>query len=59
MEVNRKSIVWVIIALGFIAGLLDIKYRGFFFKMLPCSLQKDLGTVFNHEVRCCKCCLKK
>lgn len=55
MGVNRNSVALFMVVIVFIAALLDIKYRGLFFRMLPCSVQKNLGAVFNHEKCSCTC----
>ncbi|MBY0123556.1 hypothetical protein [Bacillus sp. S/N-304-OC-R1] len=42
----KKSIVLLIIVLFIIAGLLDIKYEGLFFQLLPSSIQSYLADLF-------------
>ncbi|MDM5250983.1 MULTISPECIES: hypothetical protein [unclassified Lysinibacillus] len=43
---NKKPLALVIILIIFIAGILDIKYEGLFFQMLPESIQTYLADVF-------------
>ncbi|WP_175631851.1 hypothetical protein [Virgibacillus siamensis] len=52
---GKKSAVWIVLGLLFIAGILDIKYRGLFFRMLPCRIQHKLTEVFQHEDCRCSC----
>ncbi|MFE8696159.1 hypothetical protein ACFYKT_07310 [Cytobacillus sp. FJAT-53684] len=46
--VNRKkrTILLLIILIFFIAGLLDIKYEGLFFQLLPASIQSFVADIF-------------
>jgi len=43
---NKKSIFLLIMIVLFIAGLLDIKYEGLFFQLLPGSIQSYLAPIF-------------
>ncbi len=43
---NKKPILILMIILLFIAGLLDIKYEGLFFQLLPDFIQSYLADVF-------------
>ncbi|WNS79361.1 hypothetical protein RRU94_17600 [Domibacillus sp. DTU_2020_1001157_1_SI_ALB_TIR_016] len=43
---NKKPILILMIILLFIAGLLDIKYEGLFFQLLPDFIQSYLAGVF-------------
>ncbi|MCM3789526.1 hypothetical protein M3221_14055 [Domibacillus indicus] len=43
---NKKPILFLMIVLWFIAGLLDIKYEGLFFQLLPDFIQSYLAGVF-------------
>jgi hypothetical protein len=43
---HKKTIVLLLIILLIIAGLLDIKYEGLFFQLLPHSAQSFLGDIF-------------
>lgn len=43
---NKKPIVLIIVIFLFIAGLLDIKYEGLFFQLLPNSVQSYLANIF-------------
>jgi len=49
-QVNRilkkKLLFIIVIMILFIAALLDIKYQGLFFKLLPNTLQGYLGDIF-------------
>ena len=49
-QVNRilkkKLLFSIVIMILFIAALLDIKYQGLFFKLLPNTLQGYLGDIF-------------
>lgn len=42
---NRKPILLFVIILLFVAGLLDIKYEGLFFQLLPHSIQSYLAKI--------------
>lgn len=42
----RKPLLLLIIIIFFIAGLLDLKYEGLFFQLLPKSIQSYLGDIF-------------
>ncbi|WP_180968096.1 hypothetical protein [Cytobacillus massiliigabonensis] len=42
---NKKTVLFSIIILLFIAGLLDIKYEGLFFQLLPASIQSYLTDI--------------
>ncbi|MGE8207317.1 hypothetical protein ACQKP0_22770 [Heyndrickxia sp. NPDC080065] len=42
---NKKTILFLIIIIFFIAGLLDIKYEGLFFQLLPTSIQAYLADI--------------
>ncbi|MFJ8460005.1 hypothetical protein [Lysinibacillus xylanilyticus] len=44
---NKKPLVFVIIIMVFIAGILDIKYEGLFFQILPESIQTYLADFFK------------
>lgn len=52
---DKKSLVSIIIGLFVIAGFLDIKYQGFFFRMLSCRMQRRLSEVFPHGECDCPC----
>ncbi|MED3550033.1 hypothetical protein [Cytobacillus praedii] len=41
----RKTILFLIIIIFIIAGLLDIKYEGLFFQLLPASIQSFLADI--------------
>ncbi|MGE7842789.1 hypothetical protein ACQKNX_18605 [Lysinibacillus sp. NPDC093712] len=43
---NKKPFLAFIVIIIIIAGLLDIKYEGLFFHMLPKSLQSYLANMF-------------
>ncbi|WP_409367398.1 hypothetical protein [Lysinibacillus sp. 38-6] len=43
---NKKPFLAFIVIIIFIAGLLDIKYEGLFFQMLPTSIQSYLANMF-------------
>ncbi|MEK5330657.1 MULTISPECIES: hypothetical protein [unclassified Lysinibacillus] len=43
---NKKPFLAFIVIIIIIAGLLDIKYEGLFFQMLPKSLQSYLANMF-------------
>jgi len=43
---NKKPFLAFIVIIIIIAGLLDIKYEGLFFQMLPKSLQSQLANIF-------------
>ena len=43
---NKRSILLLIVIIFFIAGLLDIKYEGLFFQLLPNSIQSYLADIF-------------
>ncbi|MGG0656059.1 hypothetical protein [Rummeliibacillus pycnus] len=43
---NKNSLIVLIIIILFIAGLLDIKYEGLFFQLLPKSIQSYLANIF-------------
>ncbi|OCA92165.1 hypothetical protein A8F95_18280 [Bacillus wudalianchiensis] len=43
---HRKPILFFVIILLFVAGLLDIKYEGLFFQLLPHSIQSYLAKIF-------------
>ncbi|MGE8035844.1 MULTISPECIES: hypothetical protein [unclassified Lysinibacillus] len=43
---NKKLLLIFIIIIMFIAGILDIKYEGLFFQLLPESVQNYLATIF-------------
>lgn len=43
---NKKPILILMIVLLFIAGLLDIKYEGLFFQLLPDFIQSYSADVF-------------
>ncbi|MGY3187573.1 hypothetical protein [Lysinibacillus sp. TE18511] len=44
---NKKPLLLVIIIMVFIAGILDIKYEGLFFRILPESIQTYLADFFK------------
>jgi hypothetical protein len=44
---NKKPILLIFCAAIFIAGLLDIKYKGLFYRLLPGSVQIYLDDQFN------------
>ncbi|MEC2075665.1 hypothetical protein [Metabacillus fastidiosus] len=44
---NKKLILFLIIIFFFIAGLLDIKYEGLFYQLLPHSIQSYLTDIFK------------
>ncbi|WP_223553724.1 MULTISPECIES: hypothetical protein [Lysinibacillus] len=44
---NKKPLVFVIIIMVFIAGILDIKYEGLFFQILPEYIQTYLADFFK------------
>ncbi|KOS61110.1 hypothetical protein AN161_19200 [Lysinibacillus sp. FJAT-14222] len=44
---NKKPLLLVIIIIIFIAGILDIKYEGLFFQILPESIQTYLADIFK------------
>ncbi|WP_165571558.1 hypothetical protein [Cytobacillus praedii] len=41
----KKTILFLIIIIFIIAGLLDIKYEGLFFQLLPASIQSLLADI--------------
>ncbi|MFJ7733070.1 hypothetical protein ACIQXF_14365 [Lysinibacillus sp. NPDC097231] len=43
---NKKPFIFLMIVIIFIAGLLDIKYEGLFFQILPESIQTYLANIF-------------
>ncbi|MEQ6355607.1 hypothetical protein ABNX05_13340 [Lysinibacillus sp. M3] len=43
---NKKLLLIFIIIIMFIAGILDIKYEGLFFQLLPESVQNYLANIF-------------
>ncbi|MEK4027501.1 MULTISPECIES: hypothetical protein [Bacillaceae] len=43
---NKKSILVLIVLVLLIAGFLDIKYEGLFFRLLPNSIQSYLTDLF-------------
>ncbi|MFC9540617.1 hypothetical protein ACFTQ7_12115 [Lysinibacillus sp. NPDC056959] len=43
---NKKLLLIFIIIIMFIAGILDIKYEGLFFQLLPESVQTYLANIF-------------
>jgi len=43
---NKKLLLIFIIIIMFIAGILDIKYEGLFFQLLPESIQNYLANIF-------------
>ncbi|MBS4189892.1 hypothetical protein KHA94_06700 [Bacillus sp. FJAT-49705] len=43
---NKKPLLFLIIIIFLIAGLLDIKYEGLFFQLLPESIQSYLADIF-------------
>ncbi|AVK86808.1 hypothetical protein C3943_26725 [Lysinibacillus sp. B2A1] len=44
---NKKPILLFSMIIIVIAGLLDLKYEGLFFRILPESIQQNLSTFFN------------
>ncbi|MGE6259089.1 hypothetical protein ACQKCU_14475 [Heyndrickxia sporothermodurans] len=42
---NKKTILFLIIIIFFIAGLLDIKYEGLFFQLLPTSIKSCIADI--------------
>lgn len=44
---NKKPILLGSIIIIVIAGLLDLKYEGLFFRILPGSIQQHLSNFFN------------
>lgn len=42
---HKKTIFFVLIILLIIAGVLDIKYEGLFFQLLPQSVQSYLSEI--------------
>ena len=45
-SLKRKLLFTMIIMILFIAALLDIKYQGLFFELLPNSIQVYLAKIF-------------
>lgn len=43
---NKKIFLFLIFAVIVIAGVLDIKYEGLFFQLLPTSIQTFLTDLF-------------
>ncbi|MFF2178707.1 hypothetical protein ACFVT8_19940 [Lysinibacillus sp. NPDC058147] len=43
---NKKPLLLFIIIIIAIAGILDIKYEGLFFQLLPESIQNYLADIF-------------
>ncbi|MCL1697691.1 hypothetical protein [Lysinibacillus sp. BPa_S21] len=43
---NKKPLLFIIIVIILIAGILDIKYEGLFFQLLPESIQNRLADMF-------------
>lgn len=43
---NKKLISLLIVIIILVAGLLDIKYEGLFFQLLPNSVQSYLANIF-------------
>ncbi|WP_174612879.1 hypothetical protein [Virgibacillus ihumii] len=52
---DKKLLISIILGLVVIAGLLDVKYQGLFYRMLPYRIQKKLAEVFQHEQCYCRC----
>ncbi|MGG3925489.1 hypothetical protein ABET51_05775 [Metabacillus fastidiosus] len=44
---NKKLVLFLIILFVIIAGLLDIKYEGLFYQLLPHSIQSYLTGIFK------------
>ncbi|MFJ3389044.1 MULTISPECIES: hypothetical protein [Lysinibacillus] len=44
---NKKPLLLFTIIIIFIAGILDIKYEGLFFQLLPGSIQNYLADIFK------------
>ncbi|RPJ94928.1 hypothetical protein CW357_13140 [Rummeliibacillus sp. TYF005] len=44
---NKGIIFIVMIIIIFVAGLLDIKYKGLFYQVLPDSIQSYLANFFH------------
>lgn len=43
---NKKILLFFIIVIIIIAGVLDIKYEGLFYQLLPTSMQTFLSSLF-------------
>ncbi|MFO1442231.1 hypothetical protein KDN24_03130 [Bacillus sp. Bva_UNVM-123] len=43
---NKKPLIFLLIIVFIIAGLLDIKYEGLFYQLLPESIQSYLANIF-------------
>ncbi|WP_169716209.1 hypothetical protein [Ureibacillus manganicus] len=44
---NKKILIIIVIIIVIIAGLLDLKFEGLFYQMLPESLQSMISNIFN------------
>ena len=45
-SLKKKLLIIMVIMIVFIAALLDIKYQGLFFKLLPNPIQGYLADIF-------------
>lgn len=43
---NKKVLLFLIIVMLIIAGVLDIKYEGLFYQLLPTSMQSFVSSLF-------------
>ncbi|WP_240186198.1 hypothetical protein [Lysinibacillus fusiformis] len=43
---NKKVFLVVVVVVMIIAGILDIKYEGLFYQLLPTSIQSFLSDLF-------------
>ncbi|WP_418301829.1 hypothetical protein [Lysinibacillus fusiformis] len=43
---NKKVFLVVVVVVMIIAGILDIKYEGLFYQLLPTSMQSFLSDLF-------------
>ncbi|SOC43215.1 hypothetical protein [Ureibacillus acetophenoni] len=46
-RINKKLLLIVVIIILVIAGLLDLKFEGLFYQMLPESVQSMISNIFN------------
>ncbi|MGE7987697.1 hypothetical protein [Lysinibacillus fusiformis] len=46
ISINKKVFLVVVVVVMIIAGILDIKYEGLFYQLLPTSMQSFLSDLF-------------
>ncbi len=44
---NKKILIPIFLIIFLFAGLLDLKYKGLFYRLLPSSLQSNSDTFFK------------